>query len=486
MKMKRITLLLLLLITIASCKKQDSYQETEIIITTAGETIEDVEIYRSEQGIDLWSNKVAKLKKNDQGEFVLKLIIGTAEYARVKAGDNRAILAVFPGQKYKVHFAEKTKEFSLDNAKGQELLNNADRIPAQTFVFLNRFSKDSTPDLVSKKIRTLKGKEISKMDSLLAAKKIDERFYKYLQKEADFYYANAAVSVADFKSSRNKALKNDYAVFIEKTLEKHPYNKLDLIPYSWQSYVNGSLVERIVYNNNSREKLNRYYDKDSLHFLFVHTIQTEIKEPYTEPILAHYILNSVKQKEYEKSLIKVFDDFKTSYPNSSYIKYLEGDIQEVVDYQNKIAAGLSEDVEIIDDASLNTFKDLLSKFKGKKLYVDMWATWCGPCKKEFEQNGAIEKLLKDNGYQKLYISLDKASAHDRWIEMIKFYDLAGYHHLANKTFFRHFANNYTTIRKGSVSLPQYLIIDEKGNIVSKNAPRPSQYKDLEKALKNSK
>ncbi|MFD2566908.1 TlpA family protein disulfide reductase [Pseudotenacibaculum haliotis] len=484
--MKRITLLLLLLITIVSCKKQDSYQETEIIITTAGETIEDVEIYRSEQGIDLWSNKVTKLKKNDQGEFVLKLIIDTAEYARIKAGDNRAILAVFPGQKYKVHFTEKTKEFSLDNAKGQEILNNADRIPAQTFVFLNRFTKDSTPELVSKKIAVLKGKETSKMDSLLATKEIDESFYKYLQKEADFYYANAAVSVADFKSRRNKALKNDYVAFIEKTLEQYPYSKPDLIPYSWQSYVSENFVSRNVYNSYSRDQLDDYYDKDSIHFLFAQTIQTEIKEQYKEPIFAYYIINSVKQKRHEKSLIKIFDDFKTTYPKSSYIKYLEADIQEIKEYQDKIARGLSDDVNIIEDEKVNTFKDLLSKFKGEKLYVDMWATWCGPCKKEFEVNHKIDKLLKDNGYKKLYISVDRASVKDKWIELIKFYDLAGYHHLANKAFFKHFANNYTNTKKGRVSLPQYLIIDEKGTIVTKNAPRPSQYKDLERALKNSK
>ena len=125
--------------------------------------------------------------------------------------------------------------------------------------------------------------------------------------------------------------------------------------------------------------------------------------------------------------------------------------------------------------------ELLNMLKGDKYYVDVWATWCAPCKREFKFNEDLDVLLKANGYKKLYISLDKPEVENKWKDDIKYYNLTGLHMLASLEFFQNFEQNYSLV-KGYVSIPQYLIIDESSNILTNNAPRPSNLTELEKVL----
>lgn len=70
---------------------------------------------------------------------------------------------------------------------------------------------------------------------------------------------------------------------------------------------------------------------------------------------------------------------------------------------------------------------LLSRFAGKKVYIDVWATWCGPCKDEFAHEGVLHGLLENKGYEMLYLSIDKDRDDSQWREMVAYYQLRGCH-----------------------------------------------------------
>lgn len=116
----------------------------------------------------------------------------------------------------------------------------------------------------------------------------------------------------------------------------------------------------------------------------------------------------------------------------------------------------------------------LEDLKGKFVYIDVWATWCGPCKKEIPYLKDVEKAYHDKNIEFVSISVDKTSDKNKWKTMIAEKKLGGIQLLADKDFESDFVVDY--VIKG---IPRFILIDNNGNIVSADAPRPSDEKLLE-------
>ncbi len=52
----------------------------------------------------------------------------------------------------------------------------------------------------------------------------------------------------------------------------------------------------------------------------------------------------------------------------------------------------------------------LESLKGKVVFVDFWATWCGPCKEEFPELDALYKKYGKDGFEVVGISVDKSES----------------------------------------------------------------------------
>lgn len=109
-------------------------------------------------------------------------------------------------------------------------------------------------------------------------------------------------------------------------------------------------------------------------------------------------------------------------------------------------------------------KTTLEDLAGKYVYIDVWATWCGPCKREIPALKAIEKEYHDKNIEFVSISVDKNKA--AWTTMVTEKNLGGVqlHFGGDRSFSQAF--NITGI-------PRFILLDPKGNIVNPDAPRPS-------------
>ncbi|MEX0360240.1 MAG: TlpA family protein disulfide reductase [Allomuricauda sp.] len=110
----------------------------------------------------------------------------------------------------------------------------------------------------------------------------------------------------------------------------------------------------------------------------------------------------------------------------------------------------------------------LGDFKGKYVYVDVWASWCAPCIKEIPDLKEVEKKYRGKNIEFLSISVDTDSSYDDWKKMVVDKELTGVQLIADKAWDSEFIKDYQI--KG---IPRYILIDPEGKIVNAMAPSPS-------------
>ncbi len=119
-------------------------------------------------------------------------------------------------------------------------------------------------------------------------------------------------------------------------------------------------------------------------------------------------------------------------------------------------------------------KTSLESLKGKVVYIDVWATWCGPCRGELPHLQKIEKAYHGKNIAFVSISVDKNV--EAWKKMVQDQKLGGIQLYADKAFSSKFVKDY-----GINGIPRFILLDKEGKIVNADAPRPSD-KDLKKLL----
>ena len=146
----------------------------------------------------------------------------------------------------------------------------------------------------------------------------------------------------------------------------------------------------------------------------------------------------------------------------------------IVDFYNKVDRDFSENITFVENfENINTLEELFKPMKGKKIYVDVWATWCVPCKEEFKHSERLKQILKEKDIQMLYISIDREIEDAQWKNLIKYYNLEGKHIRVNENLKNKLHYQYDE-KSGMIVIPWYILIDEEGNILQKQAKRPSQ------------
>ena len=118
------------------------------------------------------------------------------------------------------------------------------------------------------------------------------------------------------------------------------------------------------------------------------------------------------------------------------------------------------------DNMYHSLDDVVAANNGKLVYVDIWASWCGPCIDEFPASKALQEKYKDEDVSFVYVSIDRNNK--AWEAAAKNLEL-----LKNSYLIRNYPSA-ALFQENDVSyIPRYLLYDKNGRLVGPNAPRPS-------------
>jgi thiol-disulfide isomerase/thioredoxin len=121
-------------------------------------------------------------------------------------------------------------------------------------------------------------------------------------------------------------------------------------------------------------------------------------------------------------------------------------------------------------------KTSLEDFKGKYVYIDVWATWCGPCRAEIPFLQKVEEKYHGKNIEFVSISIDKLKDHEKWKAMIKEKELGGVQLFADNDWNSKFVLDYKIS-----GIPRFILLDPNGKVVKADAARPSS-PELQKVL----
>jgi thiol-disulfide isomerase/thioredoxin len=116
-------------------------------------------------------------------------------------------------------------------------------------------------------------------------------------------------------------------------------------------------------------------------------------------------------------------------------------------------------------------KTKLEDLRGKYVYIDVWATWCGPCRGEIPFLQKIEEKYHGKNIAFVSMSVDVLKDHDKWKTFVKDKSLGGIQLFADKDW-----NSDFTKAFGINSIPRFILINPAGKVVSADELRPSDPK----------
>ena len=150
-------------------------------------------------------------------------------------------------------------------------------------------------------------------------------------------------------------------------------------------------------------------------------------------------------------------------PNEAFVKAAKEKLDAVV----KTKKGAASPLFTYKDVNGSTFS--LTDFKGKFVFIDVWATWCGPCVQQMPYLKKLEHRYKDNAIVFVSISVDEKGKYEKWKKMVEQKSLSGVQLFADNSFDSEFIKAY-----GISSIPRFILIDKDGDIVDSNMSKPSE------------
>lgn len=231
------------------------------------------------------------------------------------------------------------------------------------------------------------------------------------------------------------------------------------------AYIN--YIERKTSNKASSIYYTGTFERTSQRFPDLSSFFLAIDSTFSEKAIIDYLeftRLSIAIYNAENDTDEFIEKFKNDQPPSRYLDTLNFNYSKMT---KTFKAGMFIPNYSFEDVNGRT--RTISEFKGKILYIDLWATWCGPCKdarKHFETL-ANQYVDQSQDIAFISISLDKKKDRDKWKNMVIKDNYTGEQFITENAFNSPIAKDFKI-----ASIPRFILIGKNGKIIQANAIHP--------------
>ena len=469
--------------------------QTKFIIEAAGLTNSFVLTEKPLKGkyLPTTPEKIAPDKK---GRYIVELQDDEPGFMKLDFGSGRTVKVFIERGRtnsLSVHMDDfdKSLKFGGPGADQNEFINELKReafsSPNGDFLTVrsNKFSERKPKDVYLEMLDNIDAEK--KILHKKAKKKFSEAFVHAMEQEIVFYYTCLFSQMAsqNFRESVNNhpsQFNAKWAYYWSKIFEIQPFNQqekasseyyIKALDYYLNDYRLGYLGDAI-YEDPDLSIGEQFLEYDRL-------LWDEFKGPVLEYALAAVFSYRAMMGKNETVLFDLYNKFHHEFPNSIYLKRFENAVAPIGD-------GLKDDnltfpegiVQLDASTEINSIEDILNEFKGKVVYLDIWATWCSPCLFEFRQKKLLEEFVQGKDIVLVFVSVDNDDRKEKWQKTILDNNLRGYHLMANYSLRDQLIDKFGD--GSNLALPHYIIYDKTGKLADGNAKQPSHnsllFKDL--------
>ncbi len=448
--MKKIFILLLVSLGLFSCNQENKTDTNNTHFTG---------IIQNANGKDLLiknlSNKVIDTIEIDKdNKFDVNLNVDKGYY-RLTAGKQYTWLYLEPGKDLQINLDIKNFDKSLNyegtgakknNYLAKKILLSMQLRPKTAYNYYGSLSEE--------KFVNLQDSIQIAYNQLLENSKITDNDFVANEKLRHKLQKSAILS--RFQMVKRYLDQNDEFTVSDKfpnPLEGVNFNDESLANLPNATSVVGGLLE---YEMNLNKKGNDETDPIEM----MQVIDAKIKNPKLKEQLAYG--NAKYDLMYTKDLDAFYALFNKMVKNPDY----KNEIKTKYDNIKAMLPGKpSPDFTAFD---INGKEFHLKDFAGKPIYIDLWATWCGPCMAEMPALKEIEEKYKDVPIT--FISLDVFDDKAKWEAFVTREKPMGVQLISTD-------RDMPFIKKYVVDgIPRFIFLDKEGKIIDANAPRPSDGK----------